>query len=336
MRRPPAGSGPCRRSRSPPGCPACAATRDSVPITSSASTPGTVRTGQPSSFTTSVDRLDLLAQGVGHRRAVGLVVGVPLVPEGRAGRVEDAGGVVGPHLARSACSMLIMPRMAPVAGLPLSPGTRAGRASHGTRGRGSWTRPRAAAFSCRSSGILPCRAAPRTGRETGLQPALSGPDARPTILPWLPPCLYSAWHARAGLRRARRLRRCQNPQPTAPAPAQAQPSPTSAAGRQGTDDRAHPRRRRRRHASTSSAYGGQTQKHHGQAQEQQGPALPGPAGNTEARIPTQGQADASAGEGGRAGLAERLQVLTAQWRYSRKSDSTERRRARPARSAWAP
>ncbi|MCY1511959.1 hypothetical protein D9M68_464030 [compost metagenome] len=46
-----------------------------------------------------VDGVDLAAQVVGHRRAVGLVLGVPVVAEGLAGGVEDAGRVVGAHLA---------------------------------------------------------------------------------------------------------------------------------------------------------------------------------------------------------------------------------------------
>ena len=42
-----------------------------------------------------VDRLDLLRQVVGHRRARGLVLGVPVVAEGLALGVEDAGRVLG-------------------------------------------------------------------------------------------------------------------------------------------------------------------------------------------------------------------------------------------------
>ncbi len=45
-----------------------------------------------------VDGRDLRAQVVRHRRAVGLVLGVQVVAEGLAGRVEHAGGVVGAHV----------------------------------------------------------------------------------------------------------------------------------------------------------------------------------------------------------------------------------------------
>jgi hypothetical protein len=45
-----------------------------------------------------MDGLDLLAHGLGHGRAVGLVLGVPVVAEGLAGGVEDTGRVLGREL----------------------------------------------------------------------------------------------------------------------------------------------------------------------------------------------------------------------------------------------
>jgi hypothetical protein len=58
--------------------------------------PGTTSTGQQAHG--FVDRLDLRGQGLGHRRALGLVLGIPGVAEGRALGVEHAGGVFGGEL----------------------------------------------------------------------------------------------------------------------------------------------------------------------------------------------------------------------------------------------
>ena len=77
------------RCRRPP--PACA----SVPITSSASTPSTISSGQPCARTTLVQRLDLPDEILRHRRTVRLVVRIPVVAERLARGVEDDGEVVG-------------------------------------------------------------------------------------------------------------------------------------------------------------------------------------------------------------------------------------------------
>ena len=74
-----------------------AAAQASVPMTSSASTPGSRRIGRPMRLHRVEQRLDLRAQVVGHRRTMRLVLGEQVVAEGLAGRVEhhrDALGVV--------------------------------------------------------------------------------------------------------------------------------------------------------------------------------------------------------------------------------------------------
>ena len=110
-------------------------------MASSASMPGTVSTGQPSSLTASMIGLDLQRQVVGHRRARRLVLGVPVVAEGLALVVEDAGAVRAPGTARAAASSSRRRR-----GSRRSERRRgrAGRAARGRRGRGSSSRRRAA------------------------------------------------------------------------------------------------------------------------------------------------------------------------------------------------
>jgi hypothetical protein len=74
--------------------PGSAASRASVPMTSSASTPS-IDQQRPAQCTDAlVQRRDLLRQVVGHRRAVRLVVGIPVVAEGLALGVEDTGAIV--------------------------------------------------------------------------------------------------------------------------------------------------------------------------------------------------------------------------------------------------
>jgi len=89
----------CAKSLSPlltiTSMPCEAAVAASVPITSSASTPGTSSTFQPSRRTDFVDGRDLAAQIVGHRVAVGFVLGVNVVAESRAFGIEHAGHIVG-------------------------------------------------------------------------------------------------------------------------------------------------------------------------------------------------------------------------------------------------
>ena len=89
-----------------------------------------------------VHPVDLLGQVVGHRRAVGLVVGDDLVAERRAGQVERRGDVgrlvVGDQLAQHRHEDVDRVR-----GLALPGSTGRGR---GTRGR------RGTSASCRRSG----------------------------------------------------------------------------------------------------------------------------------------------------------------------------------------
>ena len=75
--------------------PFCVACCTRVPITSSASTPSMMTSGQPSARISVVQRLDLAAQVVRHRGAVSLVVGIEIVAEGLALRVEHAGDIIG-------------------------------------------------------------------------------------------------------------------------------------------------------------------------------------------------------------------------------------------------
>jgi hypothetical protein len=60
-------------------------------MTSSASTPSTDQQRPALGLHRLVQRRDLRAQVVGHRRAVRLVFGIPVVAEGLALGVEDAG-----------------------------------------------------------------------------------------------------------------------------------------------------------------------------------------------------------------------------------------------------
>ena len=65
--------------------------------------PGNAEKGQPLGGDDLVERLDLHAKLVRHGRAVRLVLGIPVVPEGLAGRVEDdrevLARIVGPEPA---------------------------------------------------------------------------------------------------------------------------------------------------------------------------------------------------------------------------------------------
>ena len=105
-----------------------------------------------------VDGLDLLHQRLGHRRALGLVLGVPGVAEGRALGVEHAGRVLGRELL---AQPLHHRHDAVHARRSESRPGRAGRASRGRRGRGSWSRPPAACIFSLMRRIV---ARPRRGR----------------------------------------------------------------------------------------------------------------------------------------------------------------------------
>ncbi|MNV49178.1 hypothetical protein D3C71_1411220 [compost metagenome] len=56
---------------------------------------GDAQDAQAQRFDDAAHRLDLRAQVVGHRRAVGLVVGIQVVTEGLAGRIDHEGDVLG-------------------------------------------------------------------------------------------------------------------------------------------------------------------------------------------------------------------------------------------------
>ncbi len=70
----------------------------SVPITSSASTPSTISSGQPIAADGFVQGRDLRDEVVGHRRPVRLVLGIKLVAERLAFCVENAGAIIGGHV----------------------------------------------------------------------------------------------------------------------------------------------------------------------------------------------------------------------------------------------
>ena len=137
----------CARSLSPVemtrvACPRACACTASVPITSSASTPSTISSGQPMRAHDLVHRLDLQREVVGHRGAVRLVLGIQVVAERLALGVEHAGDVVRlVRRSRSRRSMLSTPRMR--AGR-LAASSCAGRAARGTRDTGTTNRRPAA------------------------------------------------------------------------------------------------------------------------------------------------------------------------------------------------
>ena len=122
--------------------PASAACCASVPMTSSASTPSTISSGQPCARTQLVQRLDLPRQVVRHRRAVRLVLRIPVVAERLARRVEHDGEVV--RLAVLDHSAQHRQHSAQRAGR-LARATCADRGARGTRGTGTTTRPPARA-----------------------------------------------------------------------------------------------------------------------------------------------------------------------------------------------
>ena len=112
-----------------------------VPIASSASMPGTVEHRPAEQLDGLDDRLDLQREVVGHRRARRLVLGVPVVAEGLALGVEDAGAVRRRVLLAQQLHHRRRRRGSRRSG---SRRGRAGRAARGRRGRGSWSRRRAA------------------------------------------------------------------------------------------------------------------------------------------------------------------------------------------------
>ncbi len=124
----------------------------SVPITSSASTPGTSSTFQPSRRTTSWMGSTWLRRSSGMGERLRLVLGVKGVAEGRPLGVEHAGGEVGAHVPAQLLHHVDHAAYgARGAGWPGRPGWRASRAWRGRRDTGSWSRPPAAAFFCRYS-----------------------------------------------------------------------------------------------------------------------------------------------------------------------------------------
>ena len=82
---------PVEISVSMPAASACLA---SVPMTSSASTPSIINSGQPCDADQFVQRRDLRDERVGHRRAIRLVFRIPLVAKRLARRVEHDREVV--------------------------------------------------------------------------------------------------------------------------------------------------------------------------------------------------------------------------------------------------
>jgi hypothetical protein len=111
--------------------PLAAATRASVPMASSASMPGTSSTGQPSSRTTSWMGAICSRSVVGHGRALGLVLGVPGVAEGRplASNTQAACSAGPSDALAQRFIMATMPWMAPV-GKP----SGAAQVGHGVEG----------------------------------------------------------------------------------------------------------------------------------------------------------------------------------------------------------
>ena len=161
------------------------------------------------------------------------------------GRVEDAGRVVGrAPRSRSACIMLTMPRIAPVAGLP-SPGTARRSGRRGRRGRGSSSRRPAAGFSCRSCGPF-CRAASALRSRPGSLPAYTVEGRAPTIQRMLPisPLLSRPAACSRGRRLACSRAAGRRTPRAAPPPAPRTPA-RSRGWPQEPEDRAHPRRGRR-------------------------------------------------------------------------------------------
>ena len=106
-------------------------------MTSSASTPSTTSSGQPSARIASMQRLDLRAEVVGHRRAVRLVLGIEVVAKRLALGVEDAAEEIWLVVVRPAavaCSARRRSRRS------ARPAGCADRAARGTRDTGTTTR----------------------------------------------------------------------------------------------------------------------------------------------------------------------------------------------------
>ena len=231
-------------------CPARSPCTASVPITSSASTPGTCSTFQPSSRTTSWIGSICAAQVVRHRRAVGLVLGVP----GRRGRSCRARRTRRRRSRRARPAQLLHHVDHPADG---AGGGARGVAGHGAqvghRVEGAVQVARAVhqqqGFLVGHRAILPCGER-RSGRpDIAARARNAGIGRGPTIprMRLLPSLLFAMPLAGARLRRA-----------CSPASWPRPPAARAGAARRGAaeprqrrrpaepEDRAHPRRGRRR------------------------------------------------------------------------------------------